>query len=815
MADDDVINDNSSDVVADDIGAAGNTNAESPASGVADDDALLAALLSRGRRKPESITLEDGDITVLVERVRRDFEDGAAALSDWYKNQVELVKNWEGVVDPKIFPYEDAANVRVPFTSVQIMQWAARILKALLGGDYITRFERLDEQIETESLEEHNQWFQWELDEEVKFRHSMERIIYQTLIGGICLPLPYWQKDRRQLVQFREFEYDQTKPISSQLQAALEIIFDGKEYEIKSMTGQGIYKCSVKDPDEPAADSFKVTFCIRNSRLCAQVEGMETTFNAVKICVPNSEDLVFINTHPDLERLPFNGLRIWLDAAEYRDGLLNGTWRDLGEDRNQRILAAATNKTPQVVPMDYTRVQDQEEGVTSTDPQAWDYERRFIEVYRWEGWIHPTAPEGALSNETVLLPAVQVAVWTVPAVQEMIRIERLEALNKGGERSMIKFSFIERNNRFLPISLAEWLRHTQAELDGIHNLRLDSGTLNVMPFGFYKPLAGMQKDVYDIKPGKMFPTADPASVNFPKTNSSPNWSLQDEALVYKYGMGQSGLSDSATGSFVSKRQSASEYIGTANAVDLRTEAIVINFMRSLRKLLYRILGLYQQFAPPTRIFQIGGVEGVKLVKRFQTDRLQGKLLLRLTGNLDQVNPQLQRDISTNMLSLLMNQILIQLGIVRPDTIYAAITHVAKSMNYKDVPIHKPDLPEQSPSPEIENKMMAQGQVVQPHLDENFDEHLKRHLAFLTDPNAKRVLSQRAFAIVMDHVQRTQKMQQIASFLRQQESLLGATMAKNMAAMGIRPGQAGGQQAGNNAGAGSQEEGVQGGESEAA
>ena len=89
------------------------------------------------------------------------------------------------------------------------------------------------------------------------------------------------------------------------------------------------------------------------------------------------------------------------------------------------------------------------------------------------------------------------------------------------------------------------------------------------------------------------------------------------------------LNDSAAGSFVSKRQSASEYLGTANAIDLRTEVIVSGFLRSLRKLLYRILGLYQQFAPPSRIFQVGGAEGVKLVKHFETDRLQGKLLLRL------------------------------------------------------------------------------------------------------------------------------------------------------------------------------------------
>jgi hypothetical protein len=779
----------------------------SPIALTVDDDALLAALLSRGKKKRVSIELSDDDATDLINRVIRDFNDGAAGLSEWYLNQVELVKNWEGIVDAKTFPYEDAANVRVPFTSVQIQQWAARIVKALLGGEYVTRFEALDESIDAAGLDETNMWFQWELDEIVDLREQLERVIQQVLIGGVCLPIPCWKKERRELLEYREFDFDETKPLMSQLQAAIEIMFDGKDAQIVAQTGQGIFTLEVKDPDEDSPDKAKVTFCIRNGRLCANVSKIETTFNGVKIVIPQSEDLVFINTHPELEKLPFMGLRLWENIADYRDGLANGTWYNLGDERNDRVLATATNKIQEVVPMDYTTLQDEEEGTDSRDTQAVNYERRFIEIYRWEGWIHPKRKEGEDEQDVALSPAVQVAVWVVPRAREIIRIERLEALNKDGKRSPVKFGFIERPGRFLPISLSEWLRHVQAELDGIHNLRLDSGTLSVMPFGFYKPLAGLQKDVYKIQPGSMYPTADPSSVSFPQTNARPQWSFQDEALVYKYGSAQSGLNESSTGSFVSKRQSASEYLGTANAIDLRTEAVVVGFLRSLRRLLYRIVGLYQQFAPPSRIFQVGGAEGVKLVKRFETDRLQGKLLLRLTGNLDQINPQLQRDIAMNMLSLLMNQILIQLGIVKPDTIYAAISHVAKAMNYKGVPLHKPDLPEQSPSPNIENKLMVEGTAVQPHLDENFDEHLRSHMGFLTDPNAKKMLNQKSLMLMMQHIQQTQKMQQIAAFLRQQESLMATNMSKQMTAMGIRPGLDGGQQVGDNAEGGSKDEGV--------
>src|SRR5712671_1440566 len=746
-------------------------------------DALLRALMARGKRVRRSIVLDDEESLELIERIIRDFNDGAAASGEWYTRQTELIKNWEGIVDPKSFPYEDAANIRVPFTSVQVQQWVARIVKSLLGGELVCKFERLDEEVDQTALNDHNTWFQWELEETVHLEQMLERIVSQAVIGGCCFPIPKWSKERKELYEYREFAFDPNKPIEDQLQTTLELLFPNKDFEVKSSPGAGIYKVDVKDPDEPTPDSVRIEFSISNNRLCADVEKVETVFNGVKIDIPSKEDIVLINTKPDLKDLPFNGLRIWLPIHDYREGIMNGEWYDLGEERNEKILLQATSKTPEVVPMDITELQDTEEGTQSTDPQGTDYTRRFIEVYRWEGWIQrkKEIDQNDSQASRLLRPSIQVAVWCVPRAREIIRIERLEALNKDAERSMIKFGFIERDNRLFDIGLAEWLRHIQAELDGIHNLRTDSATLVVMPFGFYKPLAGANKDIYDLMPGKMYPTSDPSSINFPRNNANPQWSYQDEALVKKYGGEQSGLGETGAGCFVSKRQSASEYLGQANAIDLRSELIVKSFLRNLRRLLYRILGLYQQFAPSTRIYQVAGDDGLRLVKKFEMDRLNGKILLRLTGNLDQINQQLVRDVSVNMLQLLLNQVLIQLGIVKPETIYEAVKSVAKSMNYNHVPLFRPDIPEQSPPPNIENKMMFDGNVVEPHLGENYELHLMKHQQYLTDPDTPK--SQKSIALVMDHIQKTQKLMQIEKFLRMQQQAQALEMSKQMQTMG--------------------------------
>ena len=90
-------------------------------------------------------------------------------------------------------------------------------------------------------MEGHNQWYQWELDEIVELRVMMERIIKQVLIGGLCLPIASWKKERRSLLQLNEYEFDATKPISTQIQAALQLMFENKDFEISGQPGQGIF----------------------------------------------------------------------------------------------------------------------------------------------------------------------------------------------------------------------------------------------------------------------------------------------------------------------------------------------------------------------------------------------------------------------------------------------------------------------------------------------------------------------------------------------------------------------------------------------
>lgn len=779
---------------------------------VEDEDALIHALVERGREESSSSTL---DLTreqeeELAARIVMDFDDAEANMSIFKERHAVYTESWRGVVQEKNFPFTNAANIRVPLTSVFIEQMKARLFKAMLGGQRIAEFSSLDDSIKREELEEVSDWFKYELDEIVNLEEAVQHLLHDVLVDGIGLPVALYSHEEKRLCSKREFDIAENTNLTEQLLTAINLLFENED-PLPVMKSPGVFEVNHKTKESDERKLADVSFCIQQEKIVAKVERQETVFDGVRLEKVNLEDLVVINSDTSIEGIPFFGCRLWISCHDFINGVKSGFYRDFDDDELNEILAHASNKQGEVIQQLTTDVGDEEEGTESKDQSGVDYSRRWLEVYRWEGrWSRMPALKKDEKPVQDLEEQIGVATWCLANQKRIIRHARLEELNKDGERTPVKFDFIVQPDRFFSIGLVEWLRHVQAEIDGIHNQRLDAGLLSNVPFFFYVPSAGLQHTVLSMEPGKGYPIKDANGVVFPKTNWEPFWSFQEEANVRKYAQEQAGLGEPSTGSFLSKRTSATEFQATTGAIDLRTEYIVSGIYRSLRKLLYRIFGLYQQYAQDGRVFQTTGLGGERVVKRLKRDRLHGKLVLHLTSNIQQLSAQLERDIAVNMLSLFMNEILIQMGIVKPDTIFAAIEKVVRASGYKGVPVHRPDTPPESDSPQIEHKRMLLGETVQPSPTENFNEHLQAHLALASNPNfTKYFPTQESQQLLAAHIQQTVQMQQVVALLRQQQAQQAAMMRGNMAEMGVRPGLAGGQQTGQQAEPATAQEGVEG------
>lgn len=779
-------------------------------------NALLKALEERGRSGSYKLKLSDAELQSLAQLVIRDFDDAISAIVDFKQNMVDMQKNWRRTPEAKDFPFEGASNIVVPMTAPSIEQMKARLLKALWGdGELINDITQLDRELQPTDLGDITRWFHWELKEVVGLRRVLDRLLHQLLVFGISLPIPSYEHRTRMLHSVRHFPLGDD-PIEYQVDAAAQQILAepsewsaDKKCEIEtdrgdgtfSLTGGGEIRFSITEEDGPM-------------QLTADIWKRETIFDGVKVTLTRLQDLAVIPSAEGVDEIPFFGTRHWVSVQDYRERLADGYYIDYGKEENERIVGMADIKVGDTMQRFEDDQADREEGVDSSDSTAYYPNRRWLEVYRWEGWfVRNKSGQLVQQPGRVLEDAIQIVCWVAKRPQKVIKVSLLEDLNKDGHRSPIKFGFITEPDRFFPMGLAEWLRFSQAELDAIHNQRLDAGVIMNVPFGFYDPASGFQKSILKVKPGELYPVKfvnGQPGVSFPRINWQPTASFQEEVLSDKYAGRQAGLADPSMGQASSKRQSASEFVGLAAAMDLRTERIVEDLLESLRELLYRILGLYQQFGPRTRIYRVAGENGVKLVKRFERDRLQGRLWLQLAGNLARTNEQLQRQMAVDMLGLLLNQLLIQLGMVGPDTIYEAVMAVVKSMHL-DIPIHKPDVPPQSDPPQLENRQLFEGfDVKGPTMTENFSEHIQVHLTLAQSEDGKSWPPE-AQQRLAEHLRKTMEMQQQAAIMRQMMAIQGVAMAQQMVAQGIRPGQAGGQQAGEGANRGATAKEVRGGQ----
>jgi hypothetical protein len=766
---------------------------------------LLESLRAKGlRRKSRAVNLSPEYLQQLGQRVVRGFEDASGTSTRFRERHVLYTKNWRGVPEPKKdFPFKGAANVRVAFTSSLTEQHKARYHRAILGepGATIALFTPVGSSMKDEDLDDLNKWFSWELQEVVGIREAFGALAHYFLLDGFALCAPYWSVETQTVTSTHTYELEDETPIMDQMTGALASLFDGQQFEpIKAKTPTS-FVVRYRTHDGEEWKEAPVDFYLEEEFLAADVTKEEVVFDGVKLDIPDTEDTVVLNVAAKPKDLPFLGHRSWITLRTFEKNRALGKYIPLAKEDVDSIHASAQGKTPQIIPQDITEELDKVEGADSTDMASGgfvtgDPDRRYIEQYRWEGLIE----EGPKT--------IRAIVWVCAKTEKVFRVTRLEDVAPGAESSVVKFEWLPVPKRWYPIGFVEWVQHVQAELDGIHNQRLDAGLISMVPFGFYEPTAGFSKEILSLEIGKLYPVRNAQGVNFPRMNWSPQWSFQEEAGVWQYGYQQAGLNEPSAGSFVSKRQSASEFLGTSGAVDLRTDYIVEGIARSFRDLLYRIFSLYKRNARPGRIFQVTTIDGERRFRSLDPNLLKTKMQISLTADTQRLSQQLQRDISVNMLSLLMNPILFQLGVVKPDTVYRALEKVAASMGYTGVPLYKPDVPPMSDPPHIENQKIAHGEAVAPSPMEAFGEHLSVHMSLLSDPRVADLLSPEAIEALQAHVRATTQMQQQVMMIRASQAGMAGDMQSQMSSMGIRPGLAGQSQPGAQASAGTREEGVE-------
>lgn len=205
-----------------------------------------------------------------------------------------------------------------------------------------------------------------------------------------------------------------------------------------------------------------------------------------------------------------------------------------------------------------------------------------------------------------------------------------------GRRPLLEMHYQTVGTRWYSMGLMEIVKHLSAELDTIHNMRLDVGYATNLPFFFYKAASSFDPDEVQLRPLKGVPVDSTNDVLFPQMQNVTSFYVQEETLLYTLVERVVGVTDLFLGISPTRgaaARHATGFVGTQQESLARTSEIQVQDAESFSFLATMIYELEMQYGPSFRSFRLKGKNG-PLSQRLTRDALwmRGEYDFRLGAN---------------------------------------------------------------------------------------------------------------------------------------------------------------------------------------
>jgi hypothetical protein len=272
--------------------------------------------------------------------------------------------------------------------------------------------------------------------------------------------------------------------------------------------------------------------------------------------------------------------------------------------------------------------------------------------------------------------------WVEEHTNQVLRLTYLERVGPGGKRPFTIKLFTPEGK-----GLGELLYGLNNEIDYIHNQRLDYGTIQNLPFFFYRAASGLNPIELKLGPGMGIPVDDPqGDVMFPRLNGGTAYGFQEEAQVNSY-INKIGIPEFAfasnTGQGATRTATGTAaLVSELNAnIDEHIEAYQDGFKRNLY-----ILDLQcQDLLPLGLVIRVAGVDGKDIYKRFENrEAIRFATDFELSANSINSNKAIERETAQMLLQQLANPIALQTGVTTQINLYNAYKNLLQKFDVKDI-----------------------------------------------------------------------------------------------------------------------------------
>lgn len=297
--------------------------------------------------------------------------------------------------------------------------------------------------------------------------------------------------------------------------------------------------------------------------------------------------------------------------------------------------------------------------------------------------------EACLKIDTDGSGIVSEVVLTVAArTRKLLSATYLRRLMPSGDRPYSVIHFHKRPGENYGMGLMEILAPLTAELDTMHNIRVDNGLFESQPFYLYRATASMDAEEIVIEPGVGIPCDNPATdIVFPQLPPRTAFTSNEEQVVQGYIERLTGISDLSLGVMTGTQGPTRTAAGVRAILGENNNNLSVHLRRLNRgwtKVLRMTWHMLQNRVEPNFSFRITGDDGKDIFRKISDHDLGMEADFELSANTSNSNKAVQIELMQQVVGMSMNPLNIQMGVTGPSEIYAAQKGYLNALGLKDV-----------------------------------------------------------------------------------------------------------------------------------
>lgn len=353
----------------------------------------------------------------------------------------------------------------------------------------------------------------------------------------------------------------------------------------------------------------------------------------------------------------------------------------------------------------------------------------------------------------------------LPDIKLFLSGKPLHTVSRIGKRPWKIRGFLPRPGTVYAKGIAELVRNFHAELDAIHNQRIDAGNMVIAPFFFYRATSGFDPATISVKPATGIPLDDvQRDVNFPDYNPSRlSVSYQEETLLMELISKLTYLPPTAFGRETANRPTARGTIALIaessqpfNLLAARVLKIVLEIITDTRK-------MYEEHWNNDYAKFILNDKGYQRWEALSPEMIAGDLIAFSEIDLEKSNQAFEAQADQILFQTLAQDPLVNQN---PAFAWELRAGFIKGLGKKNVEKYigpKPDYEANPGIVEDENLLLFQEQNVQVNPNQDHVAHMNGHAKFKREmvsvltPEAMRKIVMHIFEHQAAHAQRLQQL----------------------------------------------------------